>query len=109
MTASLGGAERWGKCLEGLHMAWNGWPTSPSLGVAESSSLVSSMYLWGTWGSERDSGSRGKVRGALLPGRVQRGGPLQASTEQGCKTSVPSAELFLHVTHTSFEDSPLYF
>ena len=57
-------------------MAWNGWPTSPSLGVAESSSLVSSMYLWGTWGSERDSGSRGKVRGALLPGRVQRGSKI---------------------------------
>lgn len=51
-TASLGGAEGWGKCLVGLHTAWNGWLTSPSLGVAESSSLASSMYLRGTLGSE---------------------------------------------------------
>ena len=46
MTGSLGGAEGWGKCPVGLHMAWNGWPTSPPpLGVAEFSSLASSMYL----------------------------------------------------------------
>lgn len=80
----------------------------PLTGRAESSSLASSMYLWGTLGVNEIVDHVGKVRGCSAPWKGAKRGPCRQAQNRDVIPLCPVWSCSC-VTHTSSEDSPLYF